>query len=100
MANDESDAPVYLHGDLGLKIIEARCLPNMDMVSERFRRCFVAFSSCRSDRSRLGLGPPNRFRRRFRRGGLRGNSGAGPRRRRERELERDGREDERERLRG
>jgi phospholipase D1/2 len=47
MADDKSDAPVYLHGDLDLKIIEARCLPNMDLVSERFRRCFVAFSSCR-----------------------------------------------------
>ncbi|XP_062164855.1 phospholipase D delta-like [Alnus glutinosa] len=48
MADDQSDAPVYLHGDLDLKIIEARCLPNMDLVSERFRRCFVAFSSCRA----------------------------------------------------
>ncbi|PIN01721.1 Phospholipase D [Handroanthus impetiginosus] len=38
---------VYLHGDLDLKIIEARCLPNMDMVSERLRRFFTAFQFCR-----------------------------------------------------
>ena len=48
MAEVKSDVPVYLHGDLDLKIIEARCLPNMDLVSERLRRCFVAFSSCRT----------------------------------------------------
>nr|AUY61876.1 phospholipase D delta enzyme [Pyrus x bretschneideri] len=35
---------VYLHGDLDLKILEARCLPNMDMVSERLRRFFSACS--------------------------------------------------------
>ncbi|XP_057761566.1 phospholipase D delta [Arachis stenosperma] len=33
---------MYLHGDLDLKIIEARHLPNMDIVSERFRRCVTA----------------------------------------------------------
>ncbi|KAK6115139.1 hypothetical protein DH2020_007408 [Rehmannia glutinosa] len=37
---------VYLHGDLDLKIIEARSLPNMDMVSERLRRFFSAFHLC------------------------------------------------------
>ncbi|KAG6783636.1 hypothetical protein POTOM_009299 [Populus tomentosa] len=36
-----------LHGDLELKIIEARRLPNMDLVSERLRRCFSAFDPCR-----------------------------------------------------
>lgn len=46
MAEDNSDKVVYLHGDLDLKIIEARNLPNMDMVSERFRRCFTAFDTC------------------------------------------------------
>ncbi|KAE8715268.1 Plastocyanin 1 [Hibiscus syriacus] len=34
------DAVVCLHGDLELKIVEARCLPNMDLLSERLRRCF------------------------------------------------------------
>lgn len=38
---------VYLHGDLELKIIEARCLPNMDMLNERIRRFFTAFKVCR-----------------------------------------------------
>ncbi|KAL8059308.1 hypothetical protein ABFX02_03G077500 [Erythranthe guttata] len=37
---------VYLHGDLDLKIIEARCLPNMDLLTERLRRFFTAFA-CR-----------------------------------------------------
>ncbi|XAR64227.1 Phospholipase D [Bertholletia excelsa] len=42
MGDDSSDEVVYLHGDLDLKIIEARCLPNMDMLSERLRRCITA----------------------------------------------------------
>lgn len=33
---------IHLHGDLDLRIIEARRLPNMDLVSERFRRCITA----------------------------------------------------------
>ncbi|KAG6785622.1 hypothetical protein POTOM_007195 [Populus tomentosa] len=40
-------ATSILHGDLELKIIEARRLPNMDLVSERLRRCFSAFDPCR-----------------------------------------------------
>ncbi|KAI8549395.1 hypothetical protein RHMOL_Rhmol06G0021500 [Rhododendron molle] len=43
MAEGVSERVVYLHGDLDLKIMEARNLPNMDMLSERFRRCFTAF---------------------------------------------------------
>ncbi|KAK7310995.1 hypothetical protein RJT34_08831 [Clitoria ternatea] len=39
---------VYLHGTLELKIVEARFLPNMDMLSERFRRIFSALNSCSS----------------------------------------------------
>ncbi|KAK9948329.1 hypothetical protein M0R45_003910 [Rubus argutus] len=42
MADAKSEQVVYLHGDLDLHIIEARRLPNMDIVSERFRRCFTA----------------------------------------------------------
>ncbi|GFZ10488.1 phospholipase D delta [Actinidia rufa] len=45
---------VYLHGDLDLKIIEARCLPNMDLVTERIRRCFTAFDTCRTPFSGRG----------------------------------------------
>ncbi|KAJ4749067.1 Phospholipase D [Rhynchospora pubera] len=30
-----------LHGDLDIWIHEARCLPNMDIMSERMRRCFT-----------------------------------------------------------
>ncbi|XP_061346116.1 phospholipase D delta isoform X1 [Gastrolobium bilobum] len=44
MADTDGDGNgvFYLHGDLDLKIIEARRLPNMDLVSERFRRCITA----------------------------------------------------------
>jgi len=48
MAEENSENIIYLHGDLDLKILEARCLPNMDMVSERFRRCLTVFSICRN----------------------------------------------------
>ncbi|OVA05224.1 C2 calcium-dependent membrane targeting [Macleaya cordata] len=37
---------MFLHGDLELWIFEARSLPNMDLVSERMRRCFTMFSAC------------------------------------------------------
>ncbi|KAL0347466.1 UNVERIFIED_CONTAM: Phospholipase D delta [Sesamum calycinum] len=48
MAGDNPDSNlIYLHGDLDLKIIEARCLPNMDLVSERLRRCLAPFDLCR-----------------------------------------------------
>lgn len=52
MAEDISDSVIYLHGDLDLKIIEARSLPNMDLVSERIRRFFTAFKTCHSPFSR------------------------------------------------
>ncbi|KAG4973475.1 hypothetical protein JHK87_030296 [Glycine soja] len=43
MADTGDDNGVtYLHGDLDLKIIEARHLPNMDIFSERLRRCVTA----------------------------------------------------------
>ncbi|XP_023003858.1 phospholipase D delta-like isoform X1 [Cucurbita maxima] len=38
----ESSEEVYLHGDLDLKIFKAVQLPNMDIISERLRRCFTA----------------------------------------------------------
>ncbi|KAG8057619.1 hypothetical protein GUJ93_ZPchr0002g25853 [Zizania palustris] len=42
-AGGESPAkPILLHGDLDLWILEARLLPNMDMLSEHVRRCFAA----------------------------------------------------------
>ncbi|CAN6291154.1 unnamed protein product [Urochloa humidicola] len=42
-----------LHGDLDIRIVEAKCLPNMDIMSERMRRCFSACGgagSCGGDR--------------------------------------------------
>lgn len=48
MAEDNNNTDlVYLHGDLDLQIIEARRLPNMDLVSNRIRRCFIALDTCR-----------------------------------------------------
>ncbi|KAH7523461.1 hypothetical protein FEM48_Zijuj06G0013700 [Ziziphus jujuba var. spinosa] len=46
MAEEYSEPVVCLHGDLDLKIIEARCLPNMDMVSERVRRFITSLKTC------------------------------------------------------
>lgn len=49
-AGDDSDKEkvIYLHGDLDLKIIRARRLPNMDMMSEHLRRCFTACDACKT----------------------------------------------------
>uniref|UniRef100_A0A2N9HVS9 Uncharacterized protein n=1 Tax=Fagus sylvatica TaxID=28930 RepID=A0A2N9HVS9_FAGSY len=33
---------ICIHGDLDLKIIDGRHLPNMDLVAQHFRRCFTA----------------------------------------------------------
>ncbi|XP_044499628.1 phospholipase D delta-like [Mangifera indica] len=53
MATSEEERFVNLHGDLDLKIIKARRLPNMDIVSQHLRRCFtvchVSKSSPRSE---------------------------------------------------
>ncbi|XP_068651602.1 phospholipase D delta-like [Aristolochia californica] len=47
-SSDISEKTMYLHGDLELWIIEAKCLPNMDIISERMRRCFTMFGACTS----------------------------------------------------
>lgn len=47
MAEKSEEESVYLHGDLELHIIEARKLPNMDLTSERLRRCFTC-DACRA----------------------------------------------------
>ncbi|KAJ8764356.1 hypothetical protein K2173_006096 [Erythroxylum novogranatense] len=39
---------IYLHGDMELVIIEARNLPNMDIVSNRLRRCLTVCNACRT----------------------------------------------------
>ncbi|XP_019186263.1 PREDICTED: phospholipase D delta-like [Ipomoea nil] len=53
MSDGMSENVVYLHGDLDLKILEARRLPNMDIVSERIRQFFTAFD-CRKPETRQG----------------------------------------------
>ncbi|KAJ7953180.1 Phospholipase D [Quillaja saponaria] len=59
MADSGSNRRItFLHGDLDFKIIQARRLPNMDVVSERFRRCFTACDTinCSSSDSAAGHG--------------------------------------------
>ncbi|EPS62948.1 hypothetical protein M569_11840, partial [Genlisea aurea] len=51
---------IYLHGDLDLKIIEARRLPNLDMFSEHLRRCVAVFDNCRIPCTSGGGGGENR----------------------------------------
>uniref|UniRef100_A0A5B7BRX8 Phospholipase D n=1 Tax=Davidia involucrata TaxID=16924 RepID=A0A5B7BRX8_DAVIN len=51
MAETSPDRQTYLHGDLDLKIVEARSLPNMDIMSNQFRRC-VTLDACRRPSSR------------------------------------------------
>lgn len=41
-----SEEPVFLYGDLDLWILEAKSLPNMDLVSARLRRCCNMFGQC------------------------------------------------------
>lgn len=42
----------FLHGDLDLWILEARSLPNMDLMAERMRKCFTVLGTCGSDSAR------------------------------------------------
>ncbi|KAL9267976.1 Phospholipase D delta-like protein [Drosera capensis] len=50
--NNSDAGVVYLHGDLDLTIIEARSLPNMDLVSEHLRRFLSFLTSCTSPNHR------------------------------------------------
>lgn len=47
MADNSSGKFIYLHGDLDLSIIEARSLPNMDVVTGHFKRC-ISLEACRT----------------------------------------------------
>ncbi|PSS21415.1 Phospholipase D delta like [Actinidia chinensis var. chinensis] len=49
MEEPPSERVMYLHGDLDLKIVEARNLPNMDLATEHLRRCFTLCGDCRSN---------------------------------------------------
>jgi phospholipase D1/2 len=42
----------YLHGDLDLKIIEARKLPNMDIVAQHVRHCFTGCGTFQTPNSK------------------------------------------------
>lgn len=41
-AEGSSDRIIYLHGDLELKILKGRSIPNMDAVTQHLRHCFTA----------------------------------------------------------
>ncbi|XP_076936541.1 phospholipase D delta-like [Bidens hawaiensis] len=43
----DSDSIVYLHGDLDLTVVEARSLPNMDLLSDHMHRCITLFHTCK-----------------------------------------------------
>lgn len=45
----ESGTSLLLHGDLDIQIVEAKCLPNMDLMTERMRKCFTGYGACRTD---------------------------------------------------
>ncbi|KAG5525846.1 hypothetical protein RHGRI_032216 [Rhododendron griersonianum] len=45
---DVSRKVVFLHGELDIKIVEAKALPNMDLATERMRKCFTMFGTCGS----------------------------------------------------
>ncbi|KAI3875788.1 hypothetical protein MKX03_023711 [Papaver bracteatum] len=57
---DVSDQVIFLHGDLDLRIIEARRLPNMDIMAERFRRCFSACNACKKPLTSEEMKHPHR----------------------------------------
>lgn len=59
--SNEQESPTYyyLHGDLDLTIIEARCLPNMDLPTERVRRCLKVFHLCKSKKTKKSKRNPN-----------------------------------------
>ncbi|KAK9129364.1 hypothetical protein Sjap_009851 [Stephania japonica] len=59
-----ADTKTTLHGDLLLTIHEARRLPNMDMVSERLRRCFTICEPCRAAVASRRNHPPSHHRHR------------------------------------
>ncbi|XP_010531126.1 PREDICTED: phospholipase D delta-like [Tarenaya hassleriana] len=56
MADKASEEVMLLHGDLDLKIVKARRLPNMDMFSENLRRCFTACDACSTPSANAGDG--------------------------------------------
>ncbi|XVF62245.1 hypothetical protein PTKIN_Ptkin08bG0201800 [Pterospermum kingtungense] len=44
----EEGSMTYLHGDLDLTIVEAKSLPNMDLVSTRIRSCLTVCQTCKT----------------------------------------------------
>ncbi|KAK3126786.1 hypothetical protein QOZ80_7AG0562520 [Eleusine coracana subsp. coracana] len=45
----EAGTSLLLHGDLDIQIVEAKCLPNMDLMTERMRKCFTGYGACSTD---------------------------------------------------
>ncbi|KAJ9703829.1 hypothetical protein PVL29_005203 [Vitis rotundifolia] len=59
MADTASQRVIYLHGDLDLKILKARGLPNMDLVTEHVRRCFTLCDACKTPSAREHVSTPD-----------------------------------------
>ncbi|KAI7745940.1 hypothetical protein M8C21_010614 [Ambrosia artemisiifolia] len=55
-----SDPIIFLHGDLDITIAEAQCLPNMDILTQRVRRCLHAFDPTKSPERILRKAAPRR----------------------------------------
>eukprot|EP00261_Vitis_vinifera_P032569 XP_019073812.1 PREDICTED: phospholipase D delta isoform X1 [Vitis vinifera] len=59
MADTASQRVIYLHGDLDLKILKARDLPNMDLVTEHVRRCFTLCDACKTPSAGKDVSTPD-----------------------------------------
>ncbi|VFQ99824.1 unnamed protein product [Cuscuta campestris] len=57
MAENSVEGLMYLHGDLQLRVIEARDLPNTDFAGDRLRRCFSCSIFPNSEPDGGGSGP-------------------------------------------
>lgn len=54
-----SKEKIFLHGELDLWILEAKSLPNMDLASERMRRCVTMFGTVHRPFTRRHSGKPS-----------------------------------------
>ncbi|KAL7613052.1 hypothetical protein Lser_V15G04985 [Lactuca serriola] len=60
--DSDSDPIIYLHGVLEFTISEAQCLPNMDVLTQRVRRCLNALEPSKPPTASSKKGTPRRRR--------------------------------------
>ncbi|XP_071700524.1 phospholipase D delta-like [Rutidosis leptorrhynchoides] len=51
---------IFLHGDIEITIAEAQCLPNMDFMAQRVRRCLNTFDPCKPQQPTMRKTTPRR----------------------------------------